>query len=138
MNKRLLKYVQTKFLVLAQDLIRNPQALKFKLDGAMEKLNKSKVKDALGKNVDDLKTLVRMVKAWLARDYREVPTSTIVYIVAAIIYFVNPTDFMPDFILGLGLLDDIAVLRWVMEKIKLDIERFKKWESDTASTKGSN
>ena len=137
MNKKLLKYVQSKFLLVAQDLVRNPQALKFKLEGAMEKLNKGKVKEALGKNVEDFKTLVRMVKAWLSRDYKGVPTSIIVYIVAAIVYFVTPTDFVPDFILGLGLLDDIAVLRWVMEKIKSDIEKFKKWEAEHESTKGS-
>ena len=137
MNKKLLKYVQSKFLLVAQDLVRNPQALKFKLEGAMEKLNKGKVKEALGTNVEDFKTLVRMVKAWLSRDYKGVPTSSIVYIVAAIVYFVTPTDFVPDFILGLGLLDDIAVLRWVMEKIKSDIEKFKKWEAEHESTKGS-
>ena len=137
MNKKLLKYVQSKFLLVAQDLVRNPQALKFKLEGAMEKLNKGKVKEALGKNVEDFKTLGRMVKAWLSRDYKGVPTSSIVYIVAAIVYFVTPTDFVPDFILGLGLLDDIAVLRWVMEKIKSDIEKFKKWEAEHESTKGS-
>lgn len=108
----------------------NPQGLKFKLEKAGEKLNTKSVKESLGKNVEDLKTLIRMAKAWASRRYRKVSKQTIVYTIAAIIYFVTPTDFMPDFILGLGFLDDIAVLRWVIGQIKTDLEDFKAWERE--------
>lgn len=128
MNKKLLENLKGKFLTIANDLIDNPQGLKYKLDKAMEKIDTKGVKDALGKNVDDLKTLIRMVRAWASRKYKNVSKQTIAYTIAAIIYFVTPTDFMPDFILGLGFLDDIAVLKWVMGQIKEDLEEFKKWE----------
>ncbi len=130
MNRKLMAYVKGKFLDIASDLMQNPQGLKFKLDKAKEKISTQSVKESLGKNVEDLKTLIRMARAWASRSYRNVSSQTILYTVAAIIYFVTPTDFMPDFIIGLGFLDDIAVIRWVIGQITSDLERFKAWEAE--------
>lgn len=33
-----------------------------------------------------------------------------IYTIAALIYFISPVDFLPDFIPGLGFLDDLAIL----------------------------
>jgi uncharacterized membrane protein YkvA (DUF1232 family) len=38
------------------------------------------------------------------------PTRTRAILMAALAYFVLPTDLVPDFILGFGFTDDIAVL----------------------------
>lgn len=117
--------------------MENPQGLKFKLEKASEKVSTQSVRDSLGKNIEDLKTLIRMAKAWSSRRYRKVSTQTIVYTIAAIIYFVTPTDFMPDFLLGLGFLDDIAVIRWVIGQIKDDLEGFKAWEEGKIGPKAN-
>lgn len=130
MNSRLKKYVTGKFTKIAQDLLENPQGLKFKLESAKEKLTKQNVKDALGKNVDDLKTLLRMAKFWLSRRYRNISKQSIILVIVAIIYFITPTDFVPDFLLGLGYIDDISVLKWVLVQISKDLESFKKWEEE--------
>ena len=130
MNSRLSEYVKTKFMAIAQDLMENPSGLKFKLEKATEKINKSSVKDALGIYVDDLLALIRLSKAWVSRKYTKVNKQTILYTVLAVVYFVTPTDFVPDFLLGLGFMDDIAVLSWVLGKIKVDLAEFKKWEAD--------
>ncbi len=130
MNSRLSEYVKTKFMAIAQDLMENPSGLKFKLEKATEKINKSSVKDALGIYVDDLLTLIRLSKAWVSRKYTKVNKQTILYTVLAVVYFVTPTDFVPDFLLGLGFMDDIAVISWVLGKIKVDLAEFKKWETD--------
>lgn len=131
MNTRLLKYVKGKFVKLAEDLVKNPQGLKYKLAKAKEKINKKSVMDSLGSYVDDLKTLMRLLSAWISRKYTSVNTQTIVYTVLAIVYFVTPTDFVPDFVLGLGFVDDIAVISWVLEKIKEDVQKFKDWENNS-------
>lgn len=137
MNNKLLKYVKSKFINISKDLMENPQGLKFKLEKASEKVSTQSVRDSLGKNIEDLKTLIRMAKAWSSRRYRKVSTQTIVYTIAAIIYFVTPTDFMPDFLLGLGFLDDIAVIRWVIGQIKDDLEGFKAWEEGKIGPKAN-
>lgn len=128
MNSKLAKYVKSKFVRMAGDLMDNPQGLKFKLEKAGEKLTKGAVADALGVYLEDLKTLIRMVKVWVSRKYTGVEKQTILYTIVAIIYFVTPTDFVPDFLLGLGFMDDIAVISWVLGMIKEDLEKFKAWE----------
>jgi uncharacterized membrane protein YkvA (DUF1232 family) len=131
MNQKLLKYIKTKFVKVAEDLMENPQGLKFSLEKAKEKLNKESVRDSLGNYVEDLKTLMRLLKSWVSRKYTGVSTQTIVYTILAIVYFVNPTDFVPDFIFGLGFVDDIAVISWVLDKIKVDLKSFKDWEKES-------
>tara|TARA_B100001971_G_scaffold215193_1_gene260009 strand:+ start:99164 stop:99592 length:429 start_codon:yes stop_codon:yes gene_type:complete len=130
MNSRLKKYVTSKFTKIAQDLIENPQGLKFRLENAKDKLSKQNVIDALGKNVDDFRTLVRMAKLWITRKYNKISKQSIILVIMAIIYFITPTDFVPDFILGLGYVDDISVLKWVMVQISEDLAKFKEWEAD--------
>lgn len=128
MNSKLANYVKTKFVRIATDLMDNPQGLKFKLEKAGEKLKKGAVADALGVYVEDLKTLIRMAKYWVSRKYTGMGTQTILYTIVAVVYFVTPTDFVPDFLLGLGFVDDIAVISWVLGLIKEDLEKFKLWE----------
>ncbi len=120
---------------IAQDLMDNPQGLKFKLEKATEKISKKNVVDAFGNYVDDLKALIRMAKLWASRRYTQVSAQTILYSIVAIIYFVTPTDFVPDFILGLGFVDDLAVLTWVLSTIKHDLEAFRLWEKEKDNTK---
>ena len=92
---------------------------------------KAKAKQAKLKGVwADLQTLFRLLKAWQKRSYTKVPWKTILYIVAALIYFINPFDLVPDFIPGLGLVDDLSILTFVINSVKNDIEEFKKWETE--------
>lgn len=135
MNRKLSGYFKKKFLVIAKDLLENPQALKFKLESAKDRLNKQSVRDTFGKSFDDLKSLVRMVKAYSSRRFRKVSKQSIVICVAAVIYFLTPTDFVPDFILGLGFLDDLAVFRWALKQIHSDLENFKQWERERLDEK---
>lgn len=128
MNSRLTSYVKKKFIRIAEDLMENPQGLRFKLESAIEKINKKNVTDSLGVYVEELKTLIRLTKLWGTRKYSGVETQTILYTIVAVVYFVTPTDFVPDFILGLGFVDDIAVLSWVLGMIKDDLQKFKDWE----------
>lgn len=137
MNKKLLEYVKVRFVSIAQDLMKNPQGLKYKLERAWEKIDAKGVREALGQNVEDMKVLIRMARSWVSKSYREVSTQSIVFTIAAIIYFVTPTDFLPDFVLGLGFLDDIAVLRWVIGQIKSDLEKFKSWEENKGDSTNS-
>lgn len=132
MNQKLLSYIKTKFVKVAEDLVENPQGLKFSLKKAKEKLNKESVKDSLGGYVSELKALMRLLAAWISRKYTGVSKQTIIYTILAVVYFVTPTDFVPDFIFGLGFIDDIAVISWVLEKIKTDLAKFKEWEKSTS------
>ncbi len=78
----------------------------------------------------DLMSLYRMLKAWSHGEYKFIPWKTIVLSVAAIIYFLNPLDLTPDFIPGVGLIDDAVVLSFVVNSIKKELDRFLRWEQE--------
>lgn len=45
-------------------------------------------------------------------------------ILAALLYLVVPTDLTPDFIPGIGFLDDALVLRWVIQRLRKELDRY--------------
>ena len=94
---------------------------------AKEKLKGIKIFSDL---IDDFLTLIRLVRAYTFRGYREVPLKSILAAVAAIIYFVNPVDLIPDFIPIIGYIDDAAVVGLALRFIHEDLENFRKWEQD--------
>lgn len=77
---------------------------------------------------DKFFTLGRMVKAYVLGQYREIPWKTLLMITAVVIYFVNPIDFIPDWIPGLGLTDDFGILASVYASVTNEIDKFLSWE----------
>lgn len=84
----------------------------------------------------DLTLLVDLVRAWLSGEYRDVSASTLVSVVAAILYFVVPLDAIPDFIVGWGFLDDVAVIGYVMSLVREELDRFEQWRARVAAEDG--
>ena len=121
---------QPKGFIAAQ---KKAEAL-LKDEGRLKKL----LKDAWGKGEfskeklkfawQDLTALLRLVKSWKNGEYRKVPLKTIIFALTAIVYFVNPFDLIPDFILLWGYIDDITVIGFVMKAIHDDLEKFRAWE----------
>jgi uncharacterized membrane protein YkvA (DUF1232 family) len=78
----------------------------------------------------DIAALIRLVRAAMTRRYRALPVRSLLAILAALIYFVNPLDAIPDAIVGVGLLDDAALLGWVISRVRRDLRAFREWESN--------
>jgi uncharacterized membrane protein YkvA (DUF1232 family) len=79
-----------------------------------------------------LSAFFRLIRAVVRREYTEMPWHRLVLIVAGLLYFVTPIDLIPDFILGLGYLDDVAVIAWVIKAVQADLDAFVTWESARA------
>jgi len=62
-------------------------------------------------------------------DSFKIDTKTYLSIAGALAYVVMPVDLIPDFILGVGWIDDIFVLGYVMNSIADEIERYKTYIS---------
>ncbi len=73
----------------------------------------------------DLAVLLAMLKAWVKGDYNEAPCMTLLLSTAALIYFINPFDAVPDMVPALGLLDDATVIGFVVASISKDIQNFR-------------
>ena len=84
--------------------------------------------DALGHASMDLKLMLRLARAWARREYQAVPWKSVLYAVAAIIYFVNPVDLRPDALAGIGFIDDVTVITTVVGAIRADLDAFRSWE----------
>ena len=76
-----------------------------------------------------LLAMVRLLKAYAARRYKEIPQESVLSVIIAVSYFVSPLDLIPDFVEGAGYLDDAMIVRAVQRKVKPELERFMEWES---------
>ncbi len=108
----------------ANRLYKNKKEVKSLLAKAEKKSNEEE--QALNEDLkSNLKTLVLMLKHWLNGSFK-ISFKTLIYVIAGIVYFVNPLDLVPDFIFGLGFVDDAAVLALVIRRINKELLRFKK------------
>ncbi|WP_336331804.1 YkvA family protein [Pseudomonas putida] len=86
----------------------------------------------IGQLREDLKLLQALCLAWWRGEYRAISPKALVTIVAGLLYFVSPIDAIPDWLLGVGFLDDIAVLGWVLKTVADELARFKAWRDSQA------
>ncbi|OLS62017.1 YkvA family protein [Pseudomonas putida] len=81
----------------------------------------------LGQLKEDVRLLQALCAAWWRGEYRAVSPKALVTIVAGLLYFVSPLDAIPDWLLGVGFLDDIAVLGWVLKTVSDELDAFRAW-----------
>lgn len=81
----------------------------------------------LGKLKDDLKLLQALCLAYWRGEYRAISPKALISVVAGLMYFLSPIDAIPDFIPVFGMLDDIAVLAWVMKTLDGELSAFRAW-----------
>ena len=86
----------------------------------------------LGQLREDVKLLQSLCLAWWRGEYRAISPKALVTIVAGLLYFVSPIDAIPDWLLGVGFLDDIAVLGWVLKTVADELARFRAWRDSQA------
>ncbi len=94
------------------------------------KINSVGWKETQGVVKDRFFVLGRMTKAYAKGSYRNVPWKTMALIVGAILYFIDPIDFIPDIIPVTGLTDDLGILLWVVNHVSDEIDKFILWEQD--------
>lgn len=83
---------------------------------------------ALRAVMSDLQLLLRMLRAWARGHYRQLPKSTVMAAIAAVLYFVSPVDAIADIIPVAGFVDDFFILSWVFSQIQTDVRAFEQWE----------
>lgn len=77
--------------------------------------------------------LGRLLRAYAQGEYRAIPWKSLLLIVAAVLYFINPIDVIPDLLPLVGLSDDFGVLFMVYKSLSADIELFLEWERSRTS-----
>ncbi len=98
-----------------------------------EKKIKRKLSGPLGKFVDEARTLFELIRDYWNKRYTEVPWWTIGAAATSLLYILDPMDIVPDFIPGIGLLDDASVLSVCLFMIRRDLEKYTAWKADEAA-----
>ncbi len=67
----------------------------------------------------------QLILLWRAFWHKKTPFYLKILMVGIVVYLISPFDILPDFILGLGLVDDILLLalavNWIVRKIPREI-----------------
>ena len=66
-------------------------------------------------------TLLVVFELYYALKEGTLSTTDKVLVIAALGYFIAPFDLIPDFLVGIGLLDDGVILGWVIKKVTSSI-----------------
>ncbi|MCE4048513.1 MULTISPECIES: YkvA family protein [Bacillaceae] len=80
---------------------------------------------------DKLQLLLSLVKAYQNGTYRQINKKSMVLIVAGLLYFLSPLDIIPDFIFGIGIVDDALVLKYVLSAVNQELIAFEKWKKNS-------
>lgn len=84
------------------------------------------------------KLMFGMLSDFKKGEYRSVPWFTIASIGMALLYILNPMDIVPDFLPGLGYVDDFAVLTIVLRFIETDLHEYLDWKLATQKKKSKS
>lgn len=109
----------------AEKLLRSGESIMAFLKKVEEKMGE--MKDKVAPALKNVPFLVKMIKSWVKKEYKEFPWGTLLAIVAALAYVILPTDAIPDTIPVLGHVDDAAVVALCLSLIKVDIDAYKEW-----------
>ena len=72
--------------------------------------------------------LLSMAQNHISGRYQAFSIRSLLFIIFGLLYFIIPTDALPDFIPALGFTDDISVLFLIYRKLNKDIQRFLQWQ----------
>ena len=81
------------------------------------------------------KIMFAMLRDFQKGNYPKVPWFTVASIVLALLYVLNPLDLIPDFIPGIGYIDDMAVMSIALGWIETDLHKYLDWRLEGGKTK---
>jgi len=112
----------------AESFAKQPRKLKILLNNAIAKANHIE-KGTFKELWPYLLAMLRLVRAFCTGKYKKIPWESLISIIVAVAYFTSPLDLIPDFLPGVGYLDDAMIVRFVYRSVREELERFMEWES---------
>ena len=111
----------------ADGLVRSKERLKNLATQAVRKLSGT-ASMRIDRVRDELILCIALVRSWMHGEYDGVSRQTIVAVTAALLYFVVPLDVIPDFLIGVGFIDDASVVGYVMTMLAAEMDAFRRWQ----------
>lgn len=96
----------------------------FRIKALLFCLNLYISKRGLSKVREDLALMYHYLRDIVSGKYTAYHGKSLSLIIAGLVYVVSPFDFFPDLLLG-GLVDDAAIVAWVIKEVAEELERYK-------------
>lgn len=77
-----------------------------------------------------LKLFVPMLRDVVSGRYRPVPWAAIGWMVAAFAYLVSPLDLVPDFLMLIGIIDDVVIVSWLLTRVDRSLVDYRAWRGE--------
>ena len=77
--------------------------------------------------IEDFKLFVSLIKDYRSGVYKKFPFLSFAGIVLTLAYIISPIDLIPDYIIGIGQIDDAAVVGFCLYLLRKDLKKYKKW-----------
>ena len=116
-----------KYLPRAKKIVSDPERME-KL--AKESFSLLKGEGKLAQVRREGLLLARLAKDAITGRDRGLKKRNLLFIVAGLIYLVNPMDILPDFLFAIGFADDIGVLMYVFKKLDGEIKAYEAWQEE--------
>ncbi|MBQ0018413.1 MAG: DUF4112 domain-containing protein [Clostridiales bacterium] len=120
-----LEALTLKYKAKVMEFINDDEKIEHFLQGCEEILYLVPV---VGDLASEIPTVISMLRAHFKKEYTGASNAGIIWIMAGMLYFLAPVDFVPDAIPGIGKVDDVAILAYVLKKVEPDLEKYKEWQ----------
>ena len=117
-------------------ILRSPTATRWLVQAVFNRSDQFRAR--LGDTFADLILLASLLRDWVTGRYRTVPWGTLLTITGALVYFLMPLDAIPDPIVALGLMDDVAVISRTLKLTRTDLDRYQQWRNEQGDAGGEN
>ncbi len=74
-----------------------------------------------------MRDFLALVKSWIRGEYRVIPWRSIMVLILVALYAINPFDFIPDWLPVIGVIDDAAMVTFLVRSLRKDIGKFREW-----------
>lgn len=84
--------------------------------------------------LEKIPALFKMIKMWWKGEYKT-KSRNIILPILGLIYVISPIDFLPEIALPVvGVLDDLALLTFIIPKLMNEVDKFLLWEATKTDT----
>lgn len=76
-----------------------------------------------------LQAMLRFIRAYSSGEYQRPVDDSLLWIIAALNYLIDPFDLIPDEVPFLGFVDDATVVEFAVSKTRPALDEFMVWET---------
>ena len=111
----------------AEEMLNDPN----KVEEMLQKLEaRMKAVPTIGEALSRLPLMISMIRAYIRKEYTDVPPKTIASMLGAVLYLLISRDLIPDKTPIIGLADDIAVGGVALKLNEAELNAYSAWREE--------